>query len=256
MTLKEFIDELLLEFQEIDSIFRNKKRYIILKHARRGLHELNMSFATHVQAMSIEVPLGCRIYKPDNFSSFVRAYLIDCNGNTLEIKKNNKIPDVIFGILTDCDGTILSDEEGYLMTCPADCNNENLSPHEDSSLECIDNLSKTNAVKYLLTKYKNSWIKVKDNLPYIEFSPDLEGKTIVVEFLSGSAFEDSECNIYVDDDVREALEYYIKFKILENGVDTLRQSQYYKQQFKMKRNRMNIKSNQLSKIELQLFLSK
>ena len=108
-----------------------------------------------------------------------------------------------------------------------------------------------------LELYKDSWIKVKDNLDYFEFSSDLEDVAVVIEYISDESFELSECLIKVDEDFESALEYYIKFKLLENGIETMSQAQYYWRKFKVLRDKITYKRNALSKLDLySLFIRK
>lgn len=71
---------------------------------------------------------------------------------------------------------------------------------------------------------------------YFEFSADLEGEGVVIEYLGDNGPGVEECKIVVEEDIRLALEYYIKFKLLE-GLETMGQSQYYWRRFKMLRDR-------------------
>lgn len=252
-TLKDIVDEIYLETQDIDSIFRNKKRYNIVRYARQGLQELDMTFATHLKAISFEVPPSCRLYKPEGFEFFVRAYVLDCSGNTVEIKRNSSIPDEVYGFLVDCDGSILSDLEGFVYDEEIQCNEPFVL---DSDIDdCL--FGDKNPFLRTIYRYKDSWVKSKDKLDYIEFSPDLEGVKVVVEYLGNSVFEQDECLVMVESNLKEVLDYYIKFKLLENGVETMGQAQYYRQQFKIKRDKELSKVNALSLNDLyHVFLKK
>lgn len=261
MTLHDIIENIWLETQDIDSIFRNKKRYMIVKYAKEGLKELQMTFATHINAMNFKVPPSCRVYKPNGYERFLRAYLLDCEGNKIELKKNNDIPAEIYRYILNCDGTILSDGCGieFKDNC-LECN----QPLKSDCVECCSSCGSQNhlpcEVKELfhsLETYKNSWIATNDRLDYFEFSPDLEDLAIVIEYLSNNTIGVEECQIVVDEELSSALEYYIKFKLLENGLETVPQSRYFKQQFKAKRDKALSKNNALTKTDLySLFINK
>ena len=260
-TLHDIVEDIYLEAQDVDSIFRNKKRYNIVRYGRQGLQELGMTFATHLKGMNVEIPASCRVYKPEGYESFVRAYLLDCDGRTVEIKRNQNIPDEIHHYLTNCDGSLLTgcDEDVY-DDCLV-CNTP------ESKIDCCDCTECGGTGKCLspesqhllwsLEKFKNSWIKTKDTLDYFEFSADLEGMSVVIEYLSNDVFDNDECMITIEGNLRECLTYYIKFKLLENGLETMSQAQYYRRMFKNLRDREAIKNNALTKFDIySLFFKK
>ena len=95
-----------------------------------------------------------------------------------------------------------------------------------------------------------SWVKEKNSNRYLEFSPDLEGMNIIIEYLSNNTVGVEECAINVDENLSNALEYFIKFKLLENGIETMQQAQYYWRKFKAIRDKELTKENALTKTDL------
>lgn len=260
-TLHDIIEEIHLESQDIDSIFRNKKRYMMARYAISGLQELNLTFATNLATMNVEIPTSCKVYKPSDFMIFVRAYLIDCNGNTIEISRSNKIPDSIFHYLLNCDGTLLIDCDGSELY--DDCLVCNDGIVDDGCIcECCKGTGRclseeSNFLIQSLEMYKDSWVKEKSKLDYIEFSPDLEGMKVIIEYISDNTHDADECQLVVDENVKHALSYYIKFKLLENGLETMNQAKYYNMRFKALRDKAMFKDNAMTKADiLSLFLKK
>lgn len=264
-SLRDVIDDIYIESKDSDSIFRNKKRYNMLRYGREGLQELNMTFATHLKGMNVEIPTSCRVYKPNGYESFVRAYLLDCDGNTIEIKRNQNIPDEVRHYLLQCNGSIVGGEsetncdELYdnCLVC-----NKNEKDYVSVPCECCSGSGKVLSEKSAklveaLHKYADSWVKTKDTLDYFEFSSDLEGLSVVIEYLSNSVFDEDECLITVDASLKTALTYYIKFKLLEGGLETIQQSQYFRKMFKNIRDKELIRNNALTKFDIySLFLKK
>lgn len=253
-TLHEIVENIWLETQDIDSVFRNKKRYMIVKHAKEGLKELQLTFATHVAGMNTQIPASCKIFKPDGFETFLRAYVCDKNGRTVEISRNNKVPTDIYRYLTDLDNTILQDCEGDLWMDCIECNDK-IVDGEVCVCECCKGtgrcMSPEAAFLYeALERYKDSWVKEKNSNRYLEFSPDLEGMHVIIEYLSNNTVGVEECAIKVDENLTNALDYYIKFKLLENGIETMQQAQYYWRKFKAIRDKELTKENALTKTDL------
>lgn len=256
-TLHDIIERIYLEAQNDDSIFRGKKRIWIKDYAIEGLGELNMTFANHVLAMNVQIPSVCRVYKPQGYVDFLRAYLIDCDGKTIELQKNNKIPAEIFGYLTQCDGTLLGDDcLGDLTTDCFGCN-EPFKPGSNcySCKKCgCDNYKhltpEMRELLFNLDKYKDSWIRSKNDVDYFEFSSDLEDVWVMIECFTDKSVDADECQIKVDENLKKCLEYYIKYRLLEAGQDTMGMSQMFYQKYKTGKRKALINDNALSKTDL------
>ena len=106
-TLHDIIEDIHLEAQDGDSIFRNKKRYNMVRYAKEGLQELEMTFATHLRGMNVEIGTSCKVFKPEGYEAFVRAYILDCDGRTIEIKRNPNIPNDVLHYLTSCNQMVI-----------------------------------------------------------------------------------------------------------------------------------------------------
>ena len=73
---------------------------------------------------------------------------------------------------------------------------------------------------------------------------------VIIEYLSNNTVGVEECSIKVDENLSNALEYFIKFKLLENGIETMQQAQYYWRKFKAIRDKELTKENALTKTDL------
>ncbi|MDY3326702.1 hypothetical protein PG299_02600 [Riemerella anatipestifer] len=254
MKLNEIVDIIYLEAQSIDSIFRNKPRYLMSLYAKEGMSKLNLTFGLNIIGMNFRVPSSCTVYKPQGYEAFVRAYIINCNGRTIEIDQNKKIPNELRHYITNCDGTLIGGCEGEFFDNCLDCNNETANNGDcHSTCNTCNGTGKVcpSDIEQMLLDletYKDSWIKIhKDRF---EFSSDLEDVAMVIEYISNQTANVEDCAIDIDDKYAEALQYYIKFKLLENGQNTLNQAQYFRRLFKSTRDNEIVKSNPLTKNDL------
>lgn len=250
-TLKDIIDEIEIEGTTSDSVFRNKTRFMLTKYARVGLKKLNLTFSTGVRGMNAAIPLSCTIYKTDDFMRFVRAYLINCDGKTIEISRNKDIPESILNYMLDCDGTLLRDcDDTAIYSDCIECNESDSSRNECAVCCGTGKYMSTEMAALLneIDRYKDSW--VKEHKDRFEFSSDLEGMNVVIEYLTNKIDTADECELHVPDEYTEALESFIKWKILEGGQDTMNLSMYYKQQFKTERNKVLDEQGSLSKRDI------
>lgn len=256
-TLHDIIERIYLEAQNDDSIFRGKKRIWIKDYAIEGLGELNMTFANHVLAMNVQIPSACKVYKPQGYVDFLRAYLIDCDGKTIELKRNSKVPEEIYNYLTHCDGTLIQDDcNGDLTTDCLGCNEPiNISDGCYSCKECgCDNYSHLSddvrELLFILEKYKDSWIRAKSDTDYFEFSSDLEDVYVIIECFIDKSMGADECTIQVGEELKKTLEYYIKYRLLESGQDTMGMSDKFYQRYKTNKRKAMVADNALTTTDL------
>ena len=244
-SIQEIVEGIYLEAQSIDSIFRNKERYLMYKYAKDGLRKLNLTFSQNLKGMNFHVPISCKVQAPNDYQQFVRAYLLNCDGKRIELKRATDIPDSIFHYLVNCDGSVLDGcEDEELMDDCIVCNDPKRNPCADCStcygtgryMPCdMQNLFND------LTEHKDSWISVSGE--FFEFSSDLEGLAIVVQYIGNQIGSMTECQIMVDEEMEETLEYYIRYKLLQFGEQTINQSEYYYKKFKNSRDSVMSKKN-------------
>ena len=256
--LKDIIDEIMIEASTSTSIFRNAEKFMVDKYAKEGIKKLNLTFARSIKGMNVNVPISCKVGLAPDYLQFIRAYVINCDGRTIELKRNNNIPESIFHFLTDCDGTILLECDTTPLTddCLV-CNDVNYTGRiQDCTLCCGTGRSIPSALEEFLNEvnaFRNSWVAVHENS--IEFSSDLEGMAVVIEYMSNSVNELSQCKINVPEELGECLEYYIKYKVLEGDQNMMNVSDRYKREYKRMRDKVQTDTNGFNEIDLKaLFL--
>ena len=250
-TIQDIVEEIYLQAQDDpDSLFRNKSRHMMYTFAKQGLNKLNLSFASNLKGMNIEIPMSCKVFKPTDYYQFVRAYLINCDGKTIEIRKNQNIPEKIFHYLTNCDGSLIDDtcnEDSVKDECIT-CNPSKGGIIYESCTTCCGTGYYLPAAMaqllYDLNTYKDSFIK--ENGEFFEFSSDLEGLSVIIEYIGNQSGSLSECEIVIDEAMAEPLKYYIRWKLLENGQDTMGQAQYFKNSYKAASRKASMDKNALN----------
>lgn len=219
------------------------------RYAKSGLNKLNLSFASNLKGINTDIPFSCKVQMPDDYYQFVRAYLINCDGRTIEINRNQNIPGQVYHYLLQCDGTLLDTcDEDYLKDECLKCNPSTGNTCDiNCSTCCGTGFYLPKEMKQLLDdleKYKHSWVKTEGE--FFEFSSDLEGMSVMIDYIGNQSGNLSECKIFIDEEMAEPLTYFIRWKLLENGQDTMVQSQYYKNMFKASRNKVSTSKNALS----------
>jgi hypothetical protein len=249
----EIIETIHLEAQSIDSIFRNKPRYLMSLYAKEGMKKMGLTFGLNLTSMNVRVPSSGVVYHPKGYETFVRAYIINSDGKRIELNINNKLPAEIRHYLTLCDGSLLScgDEEIY-DTC-IDTNDDKpkedicgCDPYdeEESCSVCV-----RNHLLEDIKRYGDSWINTNKKDRF-EFSEDLEGVAVCIEYISNQTINADDSAIAVDDKYSEMLEYYIKYRLLQGGQDTMQMAEYYNKKYKGLSYSLSSKDNPLSKNDI------
>lgn len=259
-TLKDITEEIIIEGTNPTSIFRHAEKFMVDKYAKEGLKKLNLTFARSVKGMNITVPISCRVGKPSDFMQFIRAYVINCDGRMIEISRSKNVPEKIFHFLLDCDGSVLEDCDGSLTDDCLLCNDTE-SDKDPCEAECFCTCTPNRIPRGLkqliadIEQYQGAWIAEHEN--GFEFSGDLEGVKVVIEYMSNDVNEIDQCNIKVPEELGECLEYYIKYKVLEGDMNLMNQSQYFRKEFKRMRDLAFQSSSNVTEMDLKkLFLMK
>lgn len=254
-SLKDIVDEIVLESTAIDSLFRNKEVFMMFKYGKEGMKKLNLTFAQGVKGMSVRIPASCKVYMPSDYQSFIRAYILGCDGNKIEIARNMNVPKDLWHYLINCDGSILTDENGDDLY--DDCIQCDNIPSMDCSMCCGTGKYVSCDLQGLysdMNAYKDAWVKNHDDDRMLEFSTDLEETAMVIEYFSNNYNNMTECQINVPAEYEECLDYYIRFKLLEHSEGTKQEAMYYRNMFKNIRDKIIVEQNPLTIETLNAFI--
>lgn len=215
LTLKQIIDDFMVDLTDDDHILKNTKRAIILKHAKSGIRTLNRQVFNDIKTMEITVPEFLYFALPHDYVDYLRVSLVvtDASTNSLRLQPlniNSNI-NVADGYLQDDIGYILFDEDGYILQ--ADSQNHYNKPYkryEFSESYCQGGSPNLDTSK--LSKYGE--FKIDEANGKIVFSSNLDDQEIVMEYLSDGLSPDQ----YNDGQI----------KVHKNCVDVLNDWIYYK----------------------------
>lgn len=255
-TLKDTIDRIVYESTLPNSVFKNADEIMVSLYAKEGLSKLNLTFLQGVRGMNFKVPNSCIAFFPVDYMGYIRAYIINCDGKTIELNVNRNIPNVIKNFMMDCDGSIVLDcDETELYSDCIECNSsdEYTSTNKDCDTTCnvchgSGKYLSTEARQFIndMNRYQDAWVKIHEAEKYIEFSAELEGTAVMIEYMSNNIHTISECSIEVPEKYMEILDYYIKYKILESDIDLANRAGMYYQKFKALRDKEIVNSNPLT----------
>lgn len=210
-SLKQIIDNLLMEATEEDSFIKNTKRFNLVKHAKEAIRNINATVGNEILAFEITVPLSCVVVLPPDFVNYVRVskVLRDNDGNYhLEPLDINYNIQTAIGYLQDHEAELLFDSDGYILT--ADSKNAYAQPFKSYNIPSIHS-SKT----FLLNNLsKNGEFTIDKRRGTLLVNSDLADTEIVIEYLSDGLKSDED-EITVHKNLVETIENWIYYAAIE-----------------------------------------
>jgi len=187
-----------------DSYFKNVKPHVLSIHGKQAIKRLNVDLGLKQKAIQMYVQPSKIIPFPRYMTNWYRVNVINSCGKLQELNINND-PNVSDYIL-DNDGNLIFDNNGDILeansfngeygTCLVRC--DELCVKEECGQE-----------------FKDSWVKAVDK-KYFEFSDDLVGKYVVIEYQTAGLESVKDCDIKIHQDLEFVITEYIKWKVLES----------------------------------------
>lgn len=178
VTLKEVIDETLLDGLDDDSYLKNTNRSLILSKAFQGIRKLTWDCAKRVYMVGFTVGEDLYFPLPQTYVDWVRISVI-IDGQLMPLNVNNKINTSV-EYLQDNDAFIIFDEDGQIIT--ADAYNATAKPYKKIEF-CADAMGgQFETDVSILSKYGE--VKLDEIGGMMFFSSNLANQNIVLEFFS------------------------------------------------------------------------
>ncbi len=245
ITLENLLDNILIGNDD-DSLFKHTKRFRARMFAKQGIKKLNVDVKRENQAISITVPPSKIFPFPRYMTNWSRASVLNkCNKlEMLAISNRPRVEEYS----QDNDGEIFYDCDGIILT--ADQYHPEYG-HCCVQIQCDD-------VKICEdSTFKDSWIKAVNKDAYFEFSDDLVGATVFIEFQSAGLEKVDDCDIKIHHDLEQTLTYWTQWKLSEGKRNIAKgDTTYFYQMFlKEKRRSQDMLGNKISLNEIVRFTS-
>ena len=181
ISLKDVIDNMLIESQDDDSFLKNVKRSKIIRHAKQAIREVTRQAANDVIAIEVTVPTSLSWPMPQDYVNYARVSVVvqDHGTNSLRLQPldvNHKINKAI-GYLQDDDWEIIFDEDGLIIT--SDASNGYAKPYKKYGMATGYQPNQNGAN---LSAYGE--FTPDDRKGTFLFSSDLSDKEVVIEYVS------------------------------------------------------------------------
>jgi hypothetical protein len=205
-----------------DDYTSNTPRHQVLYQAMKGLREFYFDVLQEVKGRALELSPTLQVTLPQDYVNYVRISWLDEFGKLHPMAMDDKMS-IALDYLQDANYNLLFDEEGCLLlgdgatVSPA----SNLIDSADTSYTypfCEDAFQPN---RNMSNTYANGKYKIDKDRGIIQFGSGIEGRTIVLEYISDGLFTGcegrGESEIRINKFAESALLDYIYYQLIKNG---------------------------------------
>ncbi len=259
-SLSDIVSNFIIGYVGDGKLINNASKTDVVFHARRGLQEFSYDILKTVKSQEVELSPSLAIPMPQDYVSYVKLCYIDNSGikkiiypTKLTINPTEApVQDGDYNYVFDNNGQIISGTpytETQWQAFDTDNLTGNLSTEEDYYISRDNHLGTDFGRRYGIEpehQQINGYFTINERTGSFNFSSDLSGKIIVIEYVSDSLGTDAEMKVHKF--AEEALYKHIAFNILSTRRNV---PEYIVQRFKKERRAaMRNAKLRLSKINL------
>ena len=220
LTLEEVINNYLMS-RDDDDYTAHTPRHKVLYQAMRGLREFYFDVLQEVRAIELELSPALTVTLPPDFINYVRISWVDEFGQLHPMAVDNRTS-IAQEYLQDDDYNLLFDENGCVLQ--GDSGN---TPEPTQTIDSNSDIFQYTfcdvgfAPNANMSEYfKNGKYKLDRNRGVISFGSNVEGKDIVLEYISDGLYTDCEgrpeAEIRVNKFAETALLDFIYYQLIKN----------------------------------------
>jgi hypothetical protein len=221
ITLETIVNDFMAG-QDPDDYTATVKRSQILLRARQAIQDLYFDVANEVKGRTLVIDSRLQIVMPTDYVDYVRISWVDELGilhpmaaNKSKAAAKTYLQDHEFNILFDGDGCILEDSSSVASS--ANSLDDKAKDRARLSGCCIYPFIPN---KNLSNSYPNGSFVINKEVGVIQFSSDIESKTIVLEYFSDGLAKGcdgkSDEQISIHKFCSKAVREYIYFELIKN----------------------------------------
>lgn len=221
ITLEEVVNNYLMSRDE-DDYTSNSPRYKIIYQAKRGLRELYFDVMQSVRVMELDIPPHLTMILPPDYVDYVRISVVS-NGILYPMAMDNR-QNIAMAHLQDNQYNFLYDNNGFVLKGSG--NRETLDSGQ-SVATILNNQGDIDVYCARFTpnadlsrSFKNGKFNIDKARGVIEFTSQVEGSSIVLEYISDGLYTEDgqvdETHIKVHKFAESALIDYIHWQLVKN----------------------------------------
>jgi hypothetical protein len=233
VSLEDIVNNYMLMHTGNHSLVNNEERYKILFHAKRAVQELSYDAFKELKVLELDVESNLRYILPHDYVNWVRISMYK-DGLLMPLVENIQVQSAD-AYLQDNDGEILFDSEGNILKpSNSKIDGERLagtkksiylnegSPYYGREGWCVDGcwyFDYTIGRRFGLnteTANRNPNFTIDKKAGVINFSSDIEGNTVIVEYVSDGMEGGDDSSISVNKLFEKYVYAYIEYEILNS----------------------------------------
>ena len=229
ITLADIVNNFMLMYVGNHELINNIDRYKVLFHAKRGIQELNYDAMREVKVLQQSLDDQIRLVLPSDYVNYVRISLYE-NGELRPLVENVQT-NYSRSYLQDHEAKVLFDEDGNILEGMSQVDYDRIKGLEKSLYlgqgimnGCegyCDNgywyFERVIGARYGLnteTANINPTFRVDNRSGVINFSSEMSGKEVVIEYISDGLEKGNDADVVVNKLAEEFIYAYIKYMIL------------------------------------------
>lgn len=226
ISLKDLVNDYMYSLENDSYTFDVNVNRVVF-HAKKGIQELYFDVINDIIAVELELTPSLIIPLPHDYISYCRISWVDLNGKLHPLAVDNSLnlsqaylQDNNYNILFDLQGDVLtgshiqnkvgSQQQPYGYNAVTDYSldgpNSYVSPYYQQGLPFNTNRSKI---------FKNGSYTIDREQGVIQFSSNVTGRIIVLEYISNGMYQRSDEQIKIHKFAEEATNSYIYWKLIE-----------------------------------------
>ena len=237
VSLNDIVNNFMTMYVGNDKLINNAERYNVLFHAKRAVQELNYDSLKEIKILELSVCDTLRFVLPPDYVNWVRISMYK-NGTLLPLSENIQtnwsdayLQDNDCRILFDQDGNILKPENSTLDVDRITGNKKSIYLNQQSPYNGQEGYFYNGiwyfeypvGARYGLnteTANSNPTFKINKKAGVINFSSDVAGELIVLEYVSDGMENGDDSEISVNKLFEEFIYSYMKYVILSSKYGT------------------------------------
>ena len=215
ITLKELISNYMMGRSQSDATSLTP-RYKVLYQAKRGIRELYYNVANEIRAVEQDLSPTLNITLPPDFVNYVRISWVDTHGKLHPFAEDRKMT-IAEVYLQDNDYNLLFDQDGEVLQGEA---TQNTDPDAYNTLNeagysCYDFYnSGFSPNANMAENFPNGRFRINKSLGIIQFGSSVEGKSIVLEYISDGLYNTDDIKIHKF--MEQSLLDFIYYQLIKN----------------------------------------
>ena len=191
--------------RDADDYTSTVPRYQILLQGKKGVRELYFDVVRRIKGIELELSPTLNITVPPDYVNYVRVSWVNDSGELVPMAVDSSIP-IAQSYLQDHDYEILFDDEGEALSAGSTSDSYKYGSKKYSMCGFHPNLNTKNS-------FSNGRFSFDSSTGVIQFSSDIEGKSVVLEYISDGLYED---DIKVHKFTETALIDFIYYELIKN----------------------------------------